>query len=154
MRLILQRVTQAQVRVDQAIVGKIDLGLMILIGVGGEDKEEHLAFMAEKIVNLRIFEDAQGKMNLSLKDVGGSILAISQFTLYASLKKGRRPDFFQAANPQKGNDFYQKMIAALEAHNIKVETGIFGAHMDVDFINSGPVTIILDTDDFFPASES
>jgi len=147
-KVVIQRVDKATVDVEGQRVGEISKGLLLLIGVGQNSTAEFIPVLAEKIVNLRIFEDEAGKMNLSLKDVSGEILAISQFTLYASLKKGRRPDFFDAAPPAKGEEFYKLIISELKKHIPKVETGIFGAHMKIDFINNGPVTIILDEKDF------
>ncbi len=148
MKVVIQRVHRAKVEIDGSTVGEIGQGLLLLIGVGQNSSAEIIPAMAEKIVNLRIFEDEAGKMNLSLKEIKGEILAVSQFTLYASLKKGRRPDFFDAAPPIKGEELYELMVAELKKHQVKVETGNFGAHMEVDFINDGPVTIILDEKDF------
>ena len=148
MRIVLQRVHKAKVDVEGQTVGEIGQGLLLLIGVGQNSHEEAISLLADKIVNLRIFEDEAGKMNLSLLDIKGEILAVSQFTLYASLKKGRRPDFFDAAPPLKGEEFYEKFVTELKKHQVKVETGNFGAHMEVDFVNDGPVTIVLDEKDF------
>lgn len=148
MRIVIQRVHKAKVDVNNNTVGEIAQGLLLLIGVGQNSKAEIIPTLVEKIVNLRIFEDENGKMNLSIKDIKGEILAVSQFTLYASLKKGRRPDFFDAASPAKGEELYELTVAELKKHNLKVETGDFGEHMEVDFINDGPVTIILDEKDF------
>lgn len=143
MKVVVQRVKKAGVTVDGRVVGKIGKGLLLLIGVAQQDTEEDIAFVADKCVNLRIFEDEQGKMNRSLLEVGGEILAISQFTLLGDTRKGRRPSFVQAADPQKGRDYYQKFIERLRSHGVKVETGIFGAMMDVELLNYGPVTLIV-----------
>ncbi len=145
MKVVVQRVKKASVSVNGQIVGKIGKGLMLLIGVAQQDTEADIEFVADKCVNLRIFEDEQGKMNRSLLEVGGEILAISQFTLLGDTRKGRRPSFIQAAEPQKGNDFYQKFIERLRSHGVKVETGIFGAMMDVELLNYGPVTLIVES---------
>lgn len=145
MKVVVQRVKKASVSVDGQVVGQIGKGLMLLIGVAQEDTEADVEFVADKCVNLRIFEDEQGKMNRSLLEVGGEILAISQFTLLGDTRKGRRPSFIQAADPQKGNEFYQKFIERLRSHGVKVETGIFGAMMDVELLNYGPVTLIVES---------
>ncbi len=145
MRVVVQRVKHASVTVDGKVVGKIGRGLLLLIGVAQTDSEEDVNFVADKCVNLRIFEDEQGKMNRSLLEVGGEILAISQFTLLGDTRKGRRPSFVNAADPQKGNAFYKKFIERLRSHDVKVETGIFGAMMDVEFLNYGPVTLIVES---------
>ena len=145
MRVVVKRVSEASVKVDGKITGKIGRGLMLLIGIAREDELKDIDFIAEKCVNLRIFEDEDGKMNRSLLDVGGEILAISQFTLLGNTRKGRRPSFIEAADPQKGNDFYELFIKLLKEKNIKVETGVFGAMMDVELTNNGPVTIIVDS---------
>ncbi|MCD6374177.1 MAG: D-tyrosyl-tRNA(Tyr) deacylase [Caldisericaceae bacterium] len=145
MKVVVQRVKKASVSVNGQIVGQIGKGLMLLIGVAQQDTEADIEFVADKCVNLRIFEDEQGKMNRSLLEVGGEILAISQFTLLGDTRKGRRPSFIQAAEPQKGNEFYQKFIERLRSHGVKVETGIFGAMMDVELLNYGPVTLIVES---------
>ncbi|MHB2153040.1 D-aminoacyl-tRNA deacylase [Calditrichota bacterium GD2] len=145
MKVVVQRVKQASVKVDGKTVGQIGKGLLLLIGVDQKDDEEDITFVADKCVNLRIFEDEQGKMNRSLLEVGGEILAISQFTLLGDTRKGRRPSFINAADPQKGNAFYQKFIERLREHGVKVETGIFGAMMDVELLNYGPVTLIVES---------
>jgi len=144
-KVVVQRVKKASVSVNGQIVGQIGKGLMLLIGVAQQDTEADIEFVADKCVNLRIFEDEQGKMNRSLLEVGGEILAISQFTLLGDTRKGRRPSFIQAAEPQKGNEFYQKFIERLRSHGVKVETGIFGAMMDVELLNYGPVTLIVES---------
>ncbi|NOX90610.1 MAG: D-tyrosyl-tRNA(Tyr) deacylase [Calditrichaeota bacterium] len=145
MKVVVQRVKHASVSVDGKVVGKIDKGLMLLIGVAESDREEDIEFVADKCVNLRIFEDEEGKMNRSLLETGGEILAISQFTLLGDTRKGRRPSFINAADPEKGNAFYEKFIERLRSHGIKVQTGIFGAMMDVELLNYGPVTIIVES---------
>jgi len=147
MKVLLQRVSKASVEVDKKIVGQIGNGLLLLIGIAERDRKEYLSWIAEKCVNLRVFEDDQGKMNRSLLDTKGEILAISQFTLLADSKKGRRPSYISAANPQKAKDYYDKFIALLKDYNLKVECGIFGAMMNVNLVNRGPVTIMIDKDD-------
>lgn len=148
MRCVLQRVQEASVLVEQKIVGSIDSGWLILLGIESSDSSKEVSYLAEKIVNLRAFNDDQQKMNLSLKDINGSILLISQFTLYGNTKKGRRPSFDQAAKPEIANDLYLEMAGSLEQRGIKVELGIFGADMKISLINDGPVTLILDTDQY------
>lgn len=144
MKAVVQRVKKASVTVDGNIVGSIGKGLMVLLGIHEHDTLNELQWMAEKLVKLRIFEDEEGKMNISVKDVGGEILLVSQFTLYGDLKKGTRPSFIEAARPEVAIPLYEKMIESLKSEGIHVETGIFGAMMDVELINSGPVTIILE----------
>lgn len=145
MRCVIQRVTEASVSVDGECLGQIDKGFMILIGVSVDDTEQDLRYMAEKVPNLRVFEDEQGKMNLSLKDVGGAILAISQFTLYGDARGGRRPSFITAARPEKANPYYEQLVSAWREQGIHVETGRFGADMKVALVNDGPVTILVDS---------
>lgn len=147
MRALIQRVTQAQVTVENEIVGAIDEGLMILLGVGDTDGEVEVQQLADKIANLRIFSDEAGKFNRSLLDVGGAALVVSQFTLYADTRKGRRPSFVHAAHPNIAAPLVHLFCDTLRAMQITVATGVFGAHMDVQLINNGPVTIWLDTDD-------
>lgn len=149
MRIVLQRVTRASVTIDGRVTGEIGSGLVVLVAVGREDSSPTAASMAEKIVNLRIFNDDQGKMNRSLLDTGGAILAVSQFTLYADARGGRRPSFVLAAPPELGKAIYEKFVAALEALGVRVETGIFQAHMSIDLVNDGPVTILLDSSKLF-----
>jgi D-tyrosyl-tRNA(Tyr) deacylase len=144
-RLLLQRVTRAQVSVGGEVVGRIGNGLVILVGVGHDDTEETAVALAGKAVDLRIFRDDDGKTNRSLIDLGGEILAISQFTLYADTRKGRRPSFLDAAAPDLGNELYEKFCAAVEARGVKVARGIFGAEMQVELVNDGPMTIWLDS---------
>lgn len=146
MRLIIQRVTEASVIIQESIKGKIQKGLLILIGIEENDTEQDAEYLAQKSINLRIFSDIEGKMNLSLLDIAGDILLISQFTLYASTKKGNRPSFIKAAKPEMAIPLYQKMIALLEKYLDKpIQTGEFGADMKVNLCNDGPVTIIIDS---------
>jgi D-tyrosyl-tRNA(Tyr) deacylase len=143
-RLLLQRVTRAEVRVEGSVVGAIGSGLVVLVGVGHADTESIADSLADKVVDLRIFRDADGKTNLSLLEVGGGVLAISQFTLYADTRKGRRPSFIDAASPELGQRLYERFAAAVEARGVHVERGVFGAEMEVDLVNDGPMTIWLD----------
>jgi D-tyrosyl-tRNA(Tyr) deacylase len=145
MRLLLQRVARAQVTVDERIVGQIGAGLVCLVGIGHGDDGSVVANLAGKAVDLRIFRDDEGKTNRSLIDVGGAVLAISQFTLYADTRKGRRPSFLDAAPPELGERLYNEFCTAIEARGIQVERGIFGAEMKVELINDGPMTIWLDS---------
>jgi len=146
LKVIVQRARNAQVTVNNQIVGAIDYGLMLLVGVTHDDNQEDVQYLADKIVNLRIFEDEEEKMNLSLLDVQGSVLSISQFTLYADTKKGRRPSYINAARPEVANQWYEQLNEAIREKGVTVETGTFGAMMDVQFINEGPVTIILESE--------
>lgn len=145
MRVVVQRVTSSKVIVNDNIIGSIDKGFNLLIGFSKEDTEEDLLYLKDKIVNLRIFEDENDKMNLSLLDVKGDILAISQFTLYGDCRKGRRPNFMEAEGGDKAKALYERFIELLKETNLKIETGEFGSHMKVDIQNDGPVTIILDS---------
>ncbi|MDO8665824.1 MAG: D-aminoacyl-tRNA deacylase [Gemmatimonadales bacterium] len=144
MRVVLQRVSRAAVRVDGATVGAIGRGFVILAGFAPADSEATLEWMAEKIAGLRLFGDSGGKMNLPLSEVGGGMLVISQFTLYGDAAKGRRPSFIDAAPPAVAEPLYQRFVALLGAQGAKVETGRFGAMMDVELVNDGPVTLILE----------
>ncbi len=144
MKVVVQRVSESNVKVDGAAIGSIEKGLMLLVGIHEEDTEEKLDWMCRKILNLRIFEDEQQKMNRSVEDVGGAILVIPQFTLYGDAEKGNRPSFIEAAGPGHARDLYKKMIQQLKQGNVQVESGKFGAHMDVSLVNDGPVTIILE----------
>ncbi len=144
MRVLIQRVKYAKVEVDQKTVGEIDKGLLLFLGIHQDDTEIQLDYLVKKVIDLRIFEDENGKMNLSLKDVYGDILLVSQFTLYANCDRGRRPDFIQSAPPQKANDLYELFAKKLRENSIKTETGIFGADMKVSLLNDGPVTIMLE----------
>lgn len=145
MRCVVQRVKEASVTVAGEVVGKIGPGYMVLIGVSVEDTEKDVRYMADKVPNLRIFEDAEDKMNLSLKDVGGEILAVSQFTLYGDARGGRRPSFITAARPEAANELYEQLVASWREQGIHVETGRFRTHMEVGLVNDGPVTILLDS---------
>ena len=149
MRAVVQRVSQARVTVDGRVTGKIGAGLVVLVAVGRDDSAETAASIAEKIVHLRIFNDDQGKMNRSLLDTGGAILAVSQFTLYGDARGQRRPSFVQAAPPERGKALYEEFVRALKALGVRVETGVFQAHMSVELTNDGPVTILLDSDKLF-----
>ncbi|WEK55391.1 MAG: D-aminoacyl-tRNA deacylase [Candidatus Cohnella colombiensis] len=145
MKVVLQRVAEAKVTVSGEVVGQIGKGLLLLVGIGHEDSERDLAWMADKVAVLRVFEDDAGKMNLSLEDVAGEILSVSQFTLFGDCRKGRRPNYMGAARPEVAEALYEQFNAMLASKNIKVETGRFGAMMDVSLVNDGPVTLILDS---------
>jgi D-aminoacyl-tRNA deacylase len=145
MRAVIQRVRQANVCVDDQVVGAIDVGLVVLIGVTHDDDESDARWLAQKISTLRIFQDASGKFNLSALDVSASALVVSQFTLYADARRGRRPDFIDAARPEIAEPLIEKFITLLREQGVRVETGKFQAHMLVTILNDGPVTIILDT---------
>ena len=147
MRVLLQRVAEASVRIDGECVGQCGRGLLLLVGVKCGDKPEDAEYLARKCLGLRIFEDEAGKMNLDLTDVGGTILAISQFTLYADARRGRRPSFVLAAPPQESEPLYELFVAKLREGGCHVETGRFGADMKVSLVNDGPVTIMLDSDE-------
>ena len=146
MRAVIQRVTRASVTVDGRVAGEIGTGLLVLLGVSKTDTSESAAYLAEKIANLRIFSDEAGKMNLSVLDAGGSALVVSQFTLYGDTRGGRRPSFIQAAPPEEANLLYQEFVRSMRALGVKVETGVFQAHMQVEMVNDGPVTILLDSE--------
>jgi D-tyrosyl-tRNA(Tyr) deacylase len=145
MRAVIQRVSRASVTVDGAVVGAIERGLLVFLGVGKEDTQADIDFIADKVAHLRIFEDDSGKMNLSVSDIGGAVLLISQFTLFGDCRKGRRPDFTAAGAPDMAKQLYEHTIAAVKARGVPVETGVFAAHMDIDAANDGPVTLILDS---------
>lgn len=145
MRAVVQRVTQAKVTVDNQVVGEIGPGLLVLLGVGQGDTAAGAAYLAEKIVHLRIFSDPAGKMNNSLLDCAGSLLAVSQFTLYGDCRKGRRPAFDQAARPEVARELYERFVAEVRALGVPVATGQFQAHMEVALVNDGPVTMLLDS---------
>lgn len=145
MRVVVQRAKRAKVTVNGEVVGSIDHGLVLLVGVTHSDTVEDAAFIADKIAHLRIFEDESGKMNLSVLDVGGEILSVSQFTLYGDCRKGRRPNFMEAAKPDHALPIYEAMNEALRQKGIRVETGKFGAMMEVELINDGPVTLIVES---------
>ncbi|MED3962152.1 D-aminoacyl-tRNA deacylase [Niallia taxi] len=144
MRIVLQRVKEAKVEVEGKTVGQIEKGYMLLVGITHDDTQEDAAKLADKIAHLRIFEDADGKMNHSIQDVEGSILSVSQFTLYGDTRKGRRPNFMNAAKPDYAKDLYDQFNVLLSQKGLHVETGVFGAMMDVSLINDGPVTLILE----------
>ncbi|MHC4155413.1 MAG: D-aminoacyl-tRNA deacylase [Planctomycetota bacterium] len=149
MRAVIQRVLQAKVEVDSQPVGKIDKGLLVYLGVGKGDTDSDAQFMAEKLVNLRIFADEAGKMNLSVQDVGGSILLVSNFTLHGDCRKGRRPGFDAAAEPSAANKLYEKVGELISQQGVTVEKGLFGEYMHVSSINDGPVTFLLDSSRLF-----
>ena len=149
MRCVVQRVTASSVTVDGRVTGSIGPGLMVLIGVSSDDTEADLKYMAEKVPNLRIFDDENGVMNRSILDAGGSILAVSQFTLYGDARGGRRPSYFRAAKPEKADELYEKLIACWREKGVHVETGVFRAEMLVSLVNDGPVTILLDSEKTF-----
>jgi D-tyrosyl-tRNA(Tyr) deacylase len=144
MRLLIQRVSQASVTVEQQIISKIGKGLLVLLGIGHGDAEAQAAFLAEKTANLRIFEDEQGKTNLSVLDVKGEAIVVSQFTLYADARKGRRPSFTDAALPEIAAPLVEHFVESLQSHGVPVQKGLFGAHMHVEIHNDGPVTIWLE----------
>ena len=146
MKAVIQRVSKASVKVEKTIVGNIKTGLVVLLGIGHNDTEKDADYLAEKIINLRIFEDDNGKMNKSLMDVKGDLLVISQFTLMGDCRKGRRPSFVKAAPPEMANKLYQYFINQTKTKGVKTETGKFQALMDVSLVNNGPVTISLDTE--------
>lgn len=149
MRCVVQRVTSSSVTVDGVISGQIGPGLMVLIGISTEDTDADLKYMAEKVPNLRIFDDENGVMNRSVLDAGGSILAVSQFTLYGDARGGRRPSYIRAAKPDKADELYERLIACWREKGIHVETGIFRTEMKVALVNDGPVTILLDSEKNF-----
>ena len=151
MRAVIQRVTRASVEVEGRTVGAIDTGLLVLLGVAKGDGEADCRFMVEKLRDLRIFADDAGKMNRSLMDVGGAILLVSQFTLLGNTKSGRRPGFDEAAPAEEAKRWYQYVLAALKAEGTTVETGVFAAHMQVELVNDGPVTFLLDSRGGIPA---
>lgn len=145
MKVVVQRAVQAKVTVDEKVVGKIDKGVMVLVGITHDDTEADAESLAEKIAHLRIFEDETGKMNHSILDVGGQVLSVSQFTLYGDCRKGRRPNYMNAAKPDVANELYESFNRMLREKGLQVETGIFGAMMDVQFTNVGPVTLIIES---------
>ena len=144
MRVLLQRVSRAEVRVGERVTGRIGRGYLLLVGLTHADTEAALAWMADKVVGLRLFADAEDKMNLSLADVGGALLVVSQFTLYGNAEKGRRPSFIDAARPEVAVPLYERFLALLRERGVQVETGEFGAMMDVELVNDGPVTLWLE----------
>ena len=145
MRAVIQRVSQAQVQVNGRLVGQIGAGLLVYVSVGKEDMEKDAAFMADKLVNLRIFSDAAGRMNKSVQDVGGAILVVSNFTLHGDCRKGRRPSFEAAGQAELAQRLYEKVISLIAACGVAVEKGVFGGHMQVGSVNDGPVTFLLES---------
>ena len=146
MRAVIQRVTRASVTVEARVAGEIGPGVLVLLGVNRTDNAESAAYLAEKIAHLRIFSDEAGKMNLSLLDVGGSALLVSQFTLYGDTRGGRRPSYIQAAPPEQASRLYEEFVRSIRALGVPVQTGVFQAHMQVELVNDGPVTILLDSE--------
>ena len=144
MRVVLQRVSSASVSIEGRVVGSIERGFLVLVGFTAGDGDDHIGWMANKIAGLRLFPDDEGKMNLSLTDVDGAVLVVSQFTLYADARKGRRPSFVDAAQPEQATSLYESFVGALGARGLPVETGEFGALMAVELVNDGPVTLILE----------
>lgn len=149
MRSVVQRVKKAAVRVDGEVVGQIRSGFLVLLGAGEKDTDADAAWMVEKIAGLRVFEDADGKMNLSLLDVNGEVLLVSQFTLYGDCRKGKRPSFSTAAPPEQARKLFVQVVEAMRAKGLTVETGVFQAHMEVTLVNDGPVTLLLDSEKKF-----
>ncbi len=147
MRALVQRVTEASVSVDGEVLGQIGPGLVVLVGIARADGDRHIEYIVSKTVNLRIFEDDEGRFNLSAQDVGADLLVISQFTLYADTRRGRRPGFTEAAPPDAASDLFETTLARFEESGLRVETGRFQAHMHVEIHNDGPVTVMLDTAD-------
>lgn len=146
MRIVLQRVKEAQVKVNNQLVGSIQQGYLLLVGIEELDGEEDISYLVQKVIGLRVFSDEQGKMNLSIQDVNGELLIVSQFTLFASTKKGNRPSFIRSAKPEKAEALYLRLIEQMKAnHTNKIATGIFGADMQVSLVNDGPVTILFDS---------
>lgn len=145
MKAVIQRVTRASVEVEGEVIGRIDVGLLVLVGIAKEDTEADVRYVADKLVGLRIFSDAEGKMNRSIIDVGGQVLIVSQFTLLADTAKGRRPGFERAALPERALNLYEKVISMVRDRGLHVESGRFGAHMRVSLDNDGPVTFLLDS---------
>ncbi len=145
MRAVVQRVDRASVKVEDNVVGQIERGLLVLLGVSEGDTDKDLSYLVDKVCGLRIFEDAGGKMNLSVQDIGGAILAVSQFTLYGDCRKGKRPSFDKAARPDAANAFYESFVEQCRGRGLPVATGVFRAHMLVELANNGPVTILLDS---------
>ena len=149
MRAVIQRVTSASVEIDNKTVGSINKGLMVLLGVGKSDTEADMKYIADKMLGLRIFEDENEKMNLDVKDVGGELLIVSQFTLYGDCRKGRRPSFDPAMPPKEANELYERFVEYVKQSGLKVQTGEFGADMKVSLVNDGPVTLCLDSTKLF-----
>jgi D-tyrosyl-tRNA(Tyr) deacylase len=145
MRCVVQRVSRASVTVDGAVVGRIGAGLLVFVGVADGDGQADIEYTASKLLGLRIFPDADGKMNRSVVDVGGALLLISQFTLFGDVRRGRRPSFIEAAPPEAGRAVYEALLSLLRASGVPIEAGIFQAHMDVELVNDGPVTLLIDS---------
>ncbi len=149
MRAVVQRVSSASVEVDAETVGKINRGYLVLLGVEHDDTIDDIKYLSDKIINLRVFEDEDEKMNKTLTDVEGEMLVVSQFTLHGDCRKGRRPSFINAARPEQAKDLYEKFVKACKEKNIKTETGTFQAHMNVSLCNDGPITILIDSKKLF-----
>ncbi|WP_298868960.1 D-aminoacyl-tRNA deacylase [uncultured Gimesia sp.] len=145
MRAVVQRVSRASVTVNGEITGQIEQGFLVLLGVEQDDTQDDVIYLAQKTAGLRVFEDAEGKMNLALSDVSGKMLVVSQFTLLGDCRKGRRPSFVNAARPEQADMLYQSFVAEVKGHGIEVETGRFQEHMDVELVNDGPITLLLDS---------
>lgn len=145
MRAVVQKVSSSNVSVEGEVVGKINFGLLVLLGVSDDDEVKDIDYMVDKIVNLRIFEDENEKLNLSLLDVGGELLVVSQFTLFGDCRKGRRPGFSDAARPEKADEYYLKFVEKARTHGLNVQTGKFRTHMMVELVNDGPVTLLIDS---------
>jgi D-tyrosyl-tRNA(Tyr) deacylase len=149
MRAVVQRVSRASVRVDSKTVGEIGKGLVVLVGIRSGDSRDAADYLAEKVVNLRIFPDAEEKMNLSVADVGGAVLAVSQFTLFGDVRRGRRPSYIDAAPPEEAEPLYEYFLTALRERGLRVASGVFRAMMEVELVNDGPVTILIDSERLF-----
>lgn len=149
MRAVVQRVSSASVTVDEKVTGKIEKGFLVLLGVEKEDTDEDLQYLLKKVIGLRVFEDENGMMNLDLKQVGGALLVVSQFTLLGDCRKGRRPSFIQAAGPEKGREYYERFVEEARKEGFPVETGVFQAQMEVQLVNDGPVTLLLESRKLF-----
>jgi len=149
MRAVVQRVSRAAVRVDSKTAGEIGKGLVVLLGIRSGDSRDAADYLAEKVAHLRIFSDAEEKMNLSVSDVGGAVLAVSQFTLFGDVRRGRRPSYIDAAPPEEAEPLYEYFLSALRRHGLRVESGVFRAMMEVELVNDGPVTILLDSERLF-----
>jgi D-tyrosyl-tRNA(Tyr) deacylase len=149
MRAVVQRVRDARITVDNRTVGAIPSGLLVYLAVAADDEDSDLRYIADKVINLRIFPDDGGKMNLSVRDAGGALLVVSQFTLYGDARQGRRPSYTAAADPDKARSFYERLIAEIRSRGLEVQSGEFAARMEVRYTNQGPVTILLDSDKLF-----
>ncbi|GFN36316.1 D-aminoacyl-tRNA deacylase [Tepidimicrobium xylanilyticum] len=149
MRAVVQRVAEANVKVKGNVVGEISKGLLVFLGVGEDDSEKDLEYMVDKVLGLRIFEDENNKMNLSVMDIGGELLVVSQFTLYGDVRKGKRPSFTSSAYPELAEEIYEQFIEKCREKGIRTEKGVFGAHMEVSILNDGPVTILIDSKKVF-----